>query len=253
MTTTIPNNTLVNDGLLYITGLELAITSGTTMTMQAGQARNNTNINDIVLSAPVTLSTAVNGANGLDTGTIANNTFYAVLVIGSSTFAAPTAMMLTTQANLASPYLPLNYDMYQRIGFVRTGGSATFVQTYWEGHGTERICWYDSPISVLSAGTSSSNFASVALSLEIPVTPTTAIFEATFTPASAGQTFALRPTGSSSSTGQVVVGNASTTGSAQQVLARTGVSAGATYIDYKVTASGSLDLSVMGYFDHLLG
>lgn len=250
MTVFIPNNTIVNQGLLYVTGLQLAITGNRAMTMQAGQARNTTNINDIVLSSVATLDAATVGANGLDTGTLAANTFYAVHVIGSSTFAASTAIMISLSAT--APYLPLNYDMFLRVGYIRTDATPNILAGYWEGNSSERTFWYDTQIETLTAGTSAT-FAAVDLSLEVPYGHTTVMLDASFDANAAGDTFALRPTGSSSSDGMTILGASSGTAAPQQATTFAGVSSGDASIDYKVAASGSLVLSVVGYVDHLLG
>lgn len=245
----IPNNTIVNNGLLYVTGLDLAVTGNTSMTMQAGQARNNTNINDIVLSSAVTLDATIVGANGLDAGTLAVSTFYAIHVIGSSTFAAPSAMLLSLSAT--NPYLPLNYDMFLRVGFVKTDSSANILAQWWDGHSADRQVWYDAPIEQFSGGTSTT-FSATSLVGEVPLNPTTIIIQGVFTPNAAGDFVSFRPTGSSSTNGITPYTAESTTAATFQCMARVGQSAGTPYLDYLVSA-GSLALYIAGYVDHLLG
>lgn len=73
-----------------------------------------------VTSVNVTISTGTNGANGLDSGTIAQATWYSVWVIyNGSTIAG----LLSTSAT--SPTLPSGYTYYARVGWVRTGGAST--------------------------------------------------------------------------------------------------------------------------------
>lgn len=252
MTAPTPNLPIYNfnKGILYAFGLELTRTSATVLTMAAGQARSQYDVNDIILDAATTITTTVQGAGGLDNGTIAASTLYAVHVIGSSTSAAPTAAMLSTSAT--DPLLPLNYDMFCRIGWVYTDGSSQYVIGRWEGHGSERIYWYDTGVSELSAGTSTT-FAAIDVASSVPVSATSAIVSYSFNANSAGDTFALRPTGSSSTNGVVIVSASS--GTADQIgqaLAPVGVSTGTPSIDYKVAASGALTLLVAGYIDHLL-
>lgn len=247
----VPNDAIVNAGFLYITGLQLTRTGNATLTMGAGQARNNSNVNDIALPELVTLNTATSGANGLDTGTIAVSTKYAVLVIASSTVAADTAAMLTLTPD--SPYLPADYDMYMRVGYVYTDGSANLVIGRWEGNSADRTFWYDALVSV-GTGLTSTTFAAIDVSTAVPYIGTTAILQTTFNANAAGDTFAFRPSGSSSTNGNVILSAAAAAADeVKQCLAEVGFVLTVPSIDYKVTASGSLSVSVAGYYDHLLG
>ncbi len=252
MTAPIPNFPIYNfnKGIQYVFGLELTRTSNTVITMAAGQARSQYNVNDIILPSAVTVNSAINGAGGLDNGTIAVSTLYAIHVIGSSTFAAPVSTLLSTSA--VDPLLPLNYDMFCRVGWIYTDGSSNFVLGSWQGHGSERTFWYDTGVAELSGGTSTA-FAAVDVATSVPVTATTAILTTTFDANVAGDTFALRPTGSSSTNGIVILSAASATANeVKQCIAPVGVSTGVPSIDYKVAASGSLEILVAGYIDHLL-
>lgn len=91
----VPLVPVVNRGLMYIQGCQLSYVDADTLSIAQGQARNNTNVNDIVLARPplnngtpvttgFTLSTAVVGAGGIDQGAVAINTLYNVFVIASS-------------------------------------------------------------------------------------------------------------------------------------------------------------------------
>lgn len=252
MTAPIPNYPIYNfnKGIQYIFGLELTRTSNTVLAMAVGQARSQYNVNDIILSTAATLNSAINGAGGLDSGAIAASTLYAIHVISSSTSAADTSTLLSTSAT--DPVLPLNYDMFCRVGWVYTDGSSNFALGRWEGHGSERTYWYDTGVSELSAGTSAT-FAAVDVATSVPVSATTAILTTTFNANAAGDTFALRPTGSASTDGIVILSAASATADeVKQCLAPVGVSSAIPSIDYKVTASGALTILVAGYIDHLL-
>lgn len=70
----------------------------------------------------VTINALVNGANGLDTGALANNTWYYKFLIGKpdGTIAGLLSMSAT------APAMPTGYTMVKRVGAVRTDGSAHF-------------------------------------------------------------------------------------------------------------------------------
>src|SRR6478609_5307230 len=114
---------ITNARQYYINGLQLAYLTGTTMTVSAGRCSNSTNVNDISVGLPlnvaatqtgvlpvaagtgaVTINTAATGAAGLDTGAMANNTFYAVYAIGDSYGINDGSAIIS--ANLTAPLLP---------------------------------------------------------------------------------------------------------------------------------------------------
>lgn len=198
---------MVNAGSLYVNGLQMAWGTNTTITVNAGAARDASNQDDIILPSSVTVNAAVNGINGLDTGSLAASTFYAVYLVGSSLSANP-ELNIATQAttngsgssvlngivvstgagftptysvannpqpgvmlstSLTAPTYPAGYDMCRRIGFVLTDGSSHILPFWQVGNGASRIMYYDALISVLSGGTSAT-FAAVDLSSAVPVT-----------------------------------------------------------------------------------
>jgi len=193
----IPNQTLSNAGSDYINGLQIGYNSTTSINVYPGRCRDNTNLNDIFLLSqqqetgnnPTVVSISTNGINGLDQGTVAINTFYAVYVVASSKFgnlspnnpynpnypnAYPTGAVspptnviqypfgyLPTGGLLSKsfvqPLLPFGYDMYRRVGAVLTDGSS-HILSFWQiaGNGNDRWMWYDANILVLNGGTQAS-------------------------------------------------------------------------------------------------
>lgn len=73
----------------------------------------------LVSGVSVTINTANSGANGLDTGSIAGNTWYSVWVISDGTNIAGLISTSTT-----SPTMPGVYTYKMRVGWVRTDGTA---------------------------------------------------------------------------------------------------------------------------------
>src|SRR5208283_4100787 len=95
----------VNAGLLYVNGLDVSWVSTTALSVAAGAARDSSNVNDIVSPTAVSISSAINGAGGLDTGTIAASTFYAVYIIGSSLSANPETNIATQVSTIGGTSL----------------------------------------------------------------------------------------------------------------------------------------------------
>lgn len=99
------------------------------ITFAAGKVRNDADTFNIVLAAALTkqidAAWAV-GTNlgGIDTGAAANNTIYYLWVIARSDTGVVDALFSTSAT---APAMPANYDRKQRVGWVRTGGSATIL------------------------------------------------------------------------------------------------------------------------------
>ena len=216
----IPNYPQANAGLLYVNNLQLTWLSATTLSVAAGAARDQNNINDIILGAPVVINAANNGANGLDSGALADSKFYAVIVVGDSTQNNPTCAQLSLVVGNAaykhgvlSPVLPGGYDMYRRIGYVLTDGSANILQFWQTGDDQARKMYYDAPISVANVSSdAATSYAEVNLSAAVPLVGQTEVgLIVSYTPATAGNTLELAPMGSTSTIGLVKVSGAITT------------------------------------------
>jgi len=287
----IPLVPVVNKGLSYMNGLQMTWTDGDTLTIAQGQCRNSTNVNDIILArpplnngtavtTPFTVSTAIVGAGGLDQGTMANNTFYAVYVISSSenswidlppselqslsvppfTSPDPTAAVTQSayyiQANVlistsfTNPLLPYGFDQFRRIGAVLTDGSANFLAFDQRGNGVDRTMTYRASIATDITAGSSATFAAVDVSASIPVAGIEGIFKCLFTPTAADDQLALRCGESATDEGQAVAsGSVGAVVTAAMLYCPVGLTL-ASGIDYKVTGS-AVAINTQGYVDEL--
>jgi uncharacterized protein DUF5907 len=110
----------------YLSGLTLS-TAGpsSTFTIAAGGASDTTNTALMSLASAYTKTTAswaVGSTNGgLDTGAIANSTWYHVYLI-ERTDTGVVDVLFSTSAS--SPTMPTNYTLFRRIGAMKTDGSA---------------------------------------------------------------------------------------------------------------------------------
>jgi len=82
----------------------------------------------VVRGVSVTISTATTGANGLDTGTVTPNTWYAVWIITNGTTVAG---LLSTSAT--APTMPSGYTYKARVGWVRTNATPVLYPTLQSG------------------------------------------------------------------------------------------------------------------------
>lgn len=241
------NAPIENAGLKYVNGLRVSFNTSTLVDVAEGQCRDVTNINDIELS-DVTINSAINGAGGLDEGSLANSTLYAVFAIDDSTKTNPGSALLSTSAT--SPVMPFGYDMKRRIGWVLTDGSANILPFVQTGNSSTRRVTYDDVISVLSSGNDTS-FTDVDCSASIPSTATSLLLECDFTPNDQATSFLrLRRNGSSSATGSAQVkGEVNAVVSKDQVFVP--VDSNGIFEYLVVSASDSADISISSYDDEL--
>lgn len=231
---------------LYANNMQLAWGSNTTLTVAAGQIRDNTNAYDIVFSATKTLNAATNGANGLDTGALANSTWYYLFAIADTTQNLDPALLLSTSRT--APYLPGNYDVFVLIGMARTDGSAHFLKFYTAGSGTEREYFWDDSISVLSNG-SATSLTAISLAAAVPPINNTPVkIDVDFTPATAGHKSSYAPFGSTATVLPHVTGSVAAQITSGELLVLSKVDSGAAKILYiNSAASGDADVWVSGF------
>lgn len=257
---------IVNARQYYINGLKLTYLTATTMSVSAGKCSNSTNVNDISVGLPqnvaatqtgvepvpagsgaVTINTAANGAGGLDIGSMANDTFYAVYAIGDSYGENEGSALIS--ANLSSPLLPGGYDMYFRIGFIKSNGSAQILPFRQDGCGLDRWMWYDAPIATGVTAGSSATYASVDCSASLPAaTPTMVNFYCVFSPTGTNDKLVLAPGTSTSTLGYATLSGTGAAVTGNLVCPTDSPVTDA--VDYKVTGTATA-ISVAAYLDQL--
>lgn len=236
-------------GILYVNNLGLSYVGNTTFTVGIGACRDSNNVLDISIAAITTVNAAVNGLNGLDTGTFAASTWYYVLAIADSTSYNPSGCIMSLSAT--APTLPAGYDSFRLIGQVLSDSSTHFLKFTQVGSGVEREYWWDSMISVLSGG-ASATYAAVTLTGGVPpLANTPAYFYGALTPNAAGDIASFRPTGSTATTVFTISGVVAAKAQALQFKLLSAIATSVSKVDYLVTASGALSLSVLGYVSYL--
>lgn len=147
----------------YLAGCTLSTTgSSATMSIAAGQATDSTNAYTMLLSAiaKTTSAWAVGTGNGgLDTGSIANNTWYSFYVIKRLDTGVVDVVFSTSAS---SPTLPANYTIYRRIGSGRTNGSAQWTAFIQDG---DMFQWL---AAVADVGVTNPGTAAVTRTLTVP-------------------------------------------------------------------------------------
>lgn len=286
-----PNYPMVNLGYLDVQGGRMTYATTTTFTVAAGQFRDSTNTNDIVLPA-TTVSISKTALNGLDVGTVAASTIYYVYAIGSSVFGAndgqdagaaqgvgptpgvsttvpagtypstyaPAGILLSTALPSVGPTLPVNYDMWRRIGAIRTTAGSViepFVQT---GFGKNRTMRYMTPVAPGTAATAASQtYATIGtLVAMVPQVLCDVIVNTSLVVTNAGDALFLAPYGNTAAPGGYMVrafgGAADVTAAYMQLICPCAFNAAATpvvEVDYATTAAAgdTVTFSITGYID----
>lgn len=237
-----------------ITGFPLVWASNTTLTLGAGQSRDSTNQINIISAAPITINSAINGVNGLDTGTIAANTLYYVYIVSDPSGRNAPCGLLSLSAT--TPVLPANtsispsnYGAFRRVGVWSTDGSAHFNLMTQVGNGSVRDYVFDTLPVVLTPGTATT-FTAVNLAPWVPAQNTFVTLMAAFTPTTAGHIAQFRASGSTATTVATISGAASGVLQEEQITIMTGVVAGAPKIDYLVQ-DGGMPLSLYSFKDYM--
>ena len=222
----VPNTPVVNAGLLYVNGCNLSWVSTTAISVSAGQVRDSSNVNDIVIPACSVSISSSGVVNALDTGTIAASTMYNVYAIGDSTEFRPNGCLLSLSAS--QPTLPFGYDMYRRIGAISID-SGSHVRPFMQvGSGNSREMLYDpgtgastKGVVIPSSGTGgSTTFVNLGLLISlVPQLAVDCLINCAFTPNSANNVLFLAPAtidnGTTACVGSVASMSGAATGSAQ--------------------------------------
>lgn len=167
----------------HISGCTLSTAgSSATMSVAAGQAADSTNavLLDLASTSKTTSAWASGAAaGGLDTGTIANNTWYHFYLIRDPSTGVVDVVFSTSAS---SPTLPAGFTQYRRIGSGLTSGSAQWVKFTQKGN----LFVWDVPVSDLN--TASPGISAVLLALTVPAGVKVEAVYSAYVFVSAGQT-----------------------------------------------------------------
>lgn len=255
---------------LYISGLNISAYSTTVLAIAPGQARDGNDVIDLPVSmqnlqgqtvppiqylnfqSPILINSAVNGANGLDQGSLHASQDYAVFLIGDSHGYNPVAGLVSLTSN-AYPLLPQGYDSFRLIGFIETDSSSHFINANILNMRNARSL-YLAASSVLSGGNATS-FTGIDLNTPVPTGTARDVIvylQVAFTPAAVGDVVEFRPTGEGTPQTAglpTITGQAAGIAQTQYLTVIAGVNGSShASIDYLVSSSSdSVNVSVVGY------
>jgi hypothetical protein len=152
-------NDVVNpQGLGAISGRTVKVASTSSITVSAkavGLFNPSNNLCYTTFSPSVTINTGTSGANGLDTGSMAQNTWYSVWLIYNPTTQTVAGLI---SLNATTPTLPSGYTYQRRVGWVRTAASSTNLITTWGLGSTDQYINSGSGLPVMDSGAKGSIF-----------------------------------------------------------------------------------------------
>lgn len=241
----------------YINGLGIsndATTPLTVLDVAPGSCLDSTGTYQLNSNSSITINAAVNGLNGLDTGTFAQAKVYAVYVVWDPVTNNPTGAMISL--NQSTPLMPFGYSAFLLIGYATTiSNAANFLPGYWTaGNTSVRSFTFDafqaSPITA-GAATTYTNVNLITLVPNVNNTPVAVYYN--FSANAAGDVLSLQcgnGTGAQAIiTAPVVAGTAHTTGITSVLAQSVSISSVISpTINYKVTSgSDAVAIDVAGY------
>lgn len=155
-----------------IAGLQLQFNTVAKVDILKGQSVDSTDDLRMFSNATITVDIGVSGANGLDTGSEASDTWYAVHLIADKFGTSPVAGLFSLSAT--APTLPTGYNIFRRVGWVRNNASSDFLDITARNNSKTRQFFYDrnkNDSRVLQNG-SASTFTIVGLGSYVPPTST---------------------------------------------------------------------------------
>jgi len=239
-------------GSMGVSGCRLAY--DTTSTVKIGRAGLISRAGDkdakgeIAFTGRLTVDITSSGAGGLDTGSVAANTWYAVFVIADSSGLKQQKGLFSLSET--SPTMPAGYDLCRRIGWINTDGSSNIRRYYCQGEDTQRRYVYDAEVAALNVLSSGNATSWTQLDLSTYVPPSAEVVQllAEVSGNSTNEFGMCRPNGSSVTYSAFAL----RTGPLKAAREIWYMPAPGQKIDYKVkSSSDSMDIWVAGFIDDI--
>lgn len=183
----------------FIVGLQLIYSSGISFFIRPGFCRSDSDDFNMSNAGQIGVDVSGNGANGLDTGSMAAATMYHVFLIGDSNEVNPIAGLVSLSQT--SPTMPSGYDRKRRIGSIASTDLSGVDSFLMSGSGSTRLVHYSSLSSesihqtIVSGGTATS-FTTITANDVPPTARTYLMFALPDADNVSHQTF-IRPVGAS--------------------------------------------------------
>lgn len=233
-----------------IKNLNLEWASVTSLTLKAGECWDDTDTFGITISSDITIDGTKNGANGLDTGSLANTTTYYVFVIAQKTgYSTPAALL---SSSIDDPVMPEGYDLKKRVGQAITNGSAQFQIFTQTGHYSERHYHFEGVINLKTGGNDTS-FTAIDVSGAYPAIDNLVVgLNISFTPATADNAVFVQPYDGADTDLIAISGVVAAQVQKGQLVTIAKLNSGVPTIEYKVSnASDAVTIDAGYYIDNI--
>lgn len=157
----------------FLCGLKLVYNDESTIDIENGACRDSADTKDGNICITSTLNVSLDGigVNGLDSGSKSSNIWYAVFIIGDTSNINSPAGLLSI--NATSPTLPSGYNIFRRVGWIKTDGNNNIIPFFQKCTGKCRLyCWdtnlCESGLGVLFNQNSENRWKNVSLKMAVP-------------------------------------------------------------------------------------
>lgn len=227
----------------FLQGSQLTWLSSTTLSLASGNMRDQSAQSQFSLSAPVTINAANIGvANGLDTGALADSSWYYVYEIADSLNFQPTGGLLSLSAS--APALPQGYDSFRMVGAVLTDGGAAILKFYQ----ARNYFQWDAPIAVtVTASGTSATYSAMDLSTGVPpINFGKAYLQYKYTCNAAGDSAKFQPTGATGDA-QTFLGQVASVALEDSFMILPLLATAKPEVSYKVSAGTLNNVNILGF------
>lgn len=235
----------------YANGLTIsnnATTPNTLLDIASGNILDSTGQFQLNLPASVTINAAASGLNGLDTGSFAASSVYAVYLVADPVTQQPSGCMLSL--SLTAPLMPFGYSAFALVGYATSDASVHFLKGYWKGvNSNRRLFMYDAPQATAVTAGAATTSTPVSLAALVPAVPNEPIWLAIdATPSAASRTVSITG-GNQTGISAKLTGQVSTVHVTANIYVMSQLVAGVPTINYLWSAGGgdAVSISVAGY------
>jgi hypothetical protein len=157
-----------------VDGLEVEFVDSDNVKINTGFCRSDDDSTNIDVDSLLNVDITASGANGLDTGSQANSTWYSIWVIYNPTTDTVAGLFSTSTT---SPTLPAGYTKKRRVGWVRNYSLGNFIPFSCTGRGKMRKYASGGNITQPLSGGTATSYTTIDLSDYIPPTSRMAILD----------------------------------------------------------------------------
>jgi hypothetical protein len=235
----------------YVNGLKLsndATTPLEILNVSAGTIIDSSATYQLSSTAVMKASLLVSGLGGIDTGTVAASSVYAVYMVSDPVSAQPSGIMFSL--SLVQPLLPFDYSAYALLGFIATDSSSHILPGVWsDNDAARRLFIFDAPQATAVTAGAATSYTAVSLAKWVPaLTAVYSLLNISFVPAAASRVLDMQ--GGSAVGDQIIItGQATSVPVTAQVALMSQLVATVPSVNYKVSnADSNVAVNVAGYY-----